>query len=209
MRFARAFLTLTLVVILAGLVFGTDQEKKPATKAAAKPAMDEKAAMAMMEKLATPSEGHKKLDLMVGTWHAKNTMWMDPSKPPVVSEGTSEHKWILGGRFLEQRFEGTFMNMPFSGIGYTGYDNYKKKYVSVWMDSAATSIMNMTGSFDASGKILTTTGKMDDFTTGKTMTVREKMTLTGKDEILFEMWGPDPTGKEYRMMEIQYTRKGQ
>jgi hypothetical protein len=211
MKYARVLLTLTLVVLMAGLVFATDQEKKPAAKTAtaAKPAMDEKAAMEMMQKLGSPSEGHKKLDMLVGTWHAKNTMWMDPGKPPMVTEGTSEHKWVLGGRFLEQRFEGTFMNMPFSGIGYTGYDNYKKRYVGVWMDTAATSMMNSTGSFDAAGKTLTTTGKMDDFTTGKLTSFREKMTIVGKDEVLFEMYGPDPTGKEYRMMEIRYTRKGQ
>jgi hypothetical protein len=92
--------------------------------------MDEKAAMEMMMKLATPGEGHRKLEVLVGNWNAKNTMWMDPSKEPTVSEGVSEHKWVLGGRFLEQRFEGKFMNMPFSGLGYTGYDNYKK---SMWV----------------------------------------------------------------------------
>lgn len=205
MKFAKTFLALTLVVICAAVAFGTGEEKKPA----AKPAMSEKAAMEMMQKLATPSEGHKKLDLLVGIWHAKNTMWMEPGKPPVASEGTSEHKWVLGGRFLEQRFEGTFMNMPFSGLGYTGYDNYKKKYVAVWMDTAGTSMMNTTGSFDASGKVLTSTGKIDDFTTGKVTTVREKMTVVGKDEFLFEMWGPGSDGKEFRMMEIRYTRTGQ
>lgn len=214
MKFSRAFLTLTLIVMCAGLIFGNGQEKKAAEKpsskpAATKPAMDEKAAMEMMQQLATPSEGHQKLDMLVGIWHAKNTMWMEPGKPPVVSEGTSDHKWVLGGRFLEQRFEGTFMNMPFSGIGYTGYDNYKKKYVAVWMDTAGTSMMNSIGSFDPSGKVLTSTAKMDDFTTGKAMTVREKVTCLSKDEFLMEMFGPGPDGKEYRMMEIRYTRSGQ
>jgi hypothetical protein len=205
MKLSRVFLTLTLVVLCAAVVFGQGEKMKPV----AKPAMDEQAAMELMQKLATPSGEHKKLDLLVGTWHAKNTMWMEPGKPPMVSEGTSEHTWVLGGRFLEQRVEGSFMNMPFSGLGYTGYDNYKKKYVSVWMDTAGTSMLNTAGSFSASGKVLTSTGKMDDFTTGKTVTIREKMTVVSKDEVLFEMWGPGQDGKEYRMMEIRYTRTGQ
>jgi hypothetical protein len=70
-------------------------------------------------------------------------------------------------------------------------------------------MMNTSGSFDATGKTLTSTGKIDDFTTGKVITVREKMTTAGKDEIVFEMWGPDAKGKDYRMMEIRYTRKGE
>jgi len=180
------------------------QDQKPSN---AQPPMDQKAAMEMMQKLATPAEGHKKLDVLVGAWNAKSSMWMDPSKPPEVTEGTSEQKWVLGGRFLEQTFEGSFMGMAFSGIGYTGFDNYKKRYVGVWMDSSTTAMFHTIGSFDASGKILTSSGRMDDFTTGKVVTVREKMTVVSKDEILFEMWGPGPDGKEYRMMEIRYTRK--
>ena len=205
MKLSRLFLLLNLIVFCVLAVNTSGQEKKTA----AKPAMDENAAMEMMQKLATPSEGHKKLDSMVGIWHAKSTMWMEPGKPPMVSEGTSEHTWALGGRFLEQRLEATFMGMPFSGLSYTGYDNYKKKYVSVWMDTMGTSMLNMTGTFDAAGKVLTTTGKMDDFTTGKIMTLREKMTLVGKEEILLEMWGPAADGKEFRMMEVRYTRTGQ
>lgn len=190
-------------VLLMAASSGAGQEKK----AAPKPPMDEKAMMEMMQKLATPGEGHKKIDFMVGTWKTKNTMWMDPSKPPEKSEGTAEQRWVLGGRFIEQHFEGTFMGMPFSGLGYSGYYNYKKKYLSTWMDTFGTTMMNMTGSFDAAGKAMTFTGRMDDFTTGKVVTIREKLTVVTKDEFLLEMWGPDPQGKDFKMMEIRYTRK--
>ncbi len=194
-----------VAVIAAALVpaYGGQEAKKPA----AKPPMDEKAAMEMMMKLATPSEAHKKLEALVGTWSVKNTLWMDPSKEPTVSEGISEHKWVLGGRFIEERFEGKFMGMPFSGLGYTGYDNYKKKYVGTWMDTMGTAVMNTTGSFDAKGKVLRSTARMDDFTTGKAVTIRENLTFVSNDEVRMEMFGPGPDGKEYRMMEILYTRK--
>ena len=203
---AKKLMTLAVVVVCAltvGVAFASAQEKKPAQP----PPMDEKAAMEMMQKLATPGEGHKKLDVLVGSWNAKTTMWGDPSKPPEVSEGTSEHTWVLGGRYVEQKFEGQFMGMPFSGIGYTGYDNYKKRYVGVWMDTFGTAMFHTTGSFDPTGKILTSTGRMDDFTTGKVITMREKVTIVNKDKLLFETWGPDPTGKDYLMMKIEYTRK--
>lgn len=178
-----------------------------AKKAADKPPMDEKAAMEMMQKLATPGEGHKKLDVFAGSWTFKASMWMDPSKPPEVNDGTSDMKWVLGGRFLEQRAEGKMMGGPFSGLGYTGYDNYKKKYIATWMDTLGTAMLVMTGSFDKSGKVLTSSGKMDDPTTGKLTTLRTKTTIANKDEMHWEMWGPGPDGKDYRMMEITYTRK--
>ena len=207
-------IALCLMCVMSFAVVSVNaQEKKapekkaaPAKKAAA-PAMDEKAMMDMMMKLATPGPGHKKLDFMVGTWNAKTTMWMDPSKPPEVSEGVSVHKWVLGGRYLEQSFEGTFQGQPFTGRGYTGYDNYKKKYNSTWMDTLGTAIMISSGSFDTAGKVLTSTGKMDDPSVGKATPFREKMTIVSPDEILFEMYPTGPDGKEYRMMEIRYTRK--
>ena len=63
------------------------------------------------------------------------------------------------------------------------------------------------GNFDAAGKVLTSTGRMDDPTQGKNVPFREKMTVKSNDEILFEMFSPGADGKEYRMMEIRYTRK--
>ena len=108
---------------------------------------------------------------------------------------------------MEQKIEGTFMNMPFAGIGYTGYDNFRKQYVNIWMDNFGTSMMSTSGTFDSTGKILTTSGEIDDFTTGKKATVREKTTLVSNDEVLFEMFGPGPDGREFRMLEIRYTRK--
>ncbi len=193
-----------VVATSAVLVFGAQEKAKTP---AAKPAMDEKAMMEMYQKLAVPGAGHKKLDVLVGSWNTQNKMWMDPSKPPEISKGISEHKWVLGGRFLEQRFEGNFMNTPFSGLGYTGYDNYKKQYVGTWMDSMGTGILNMTGNFDSSGKVLTATGKYDDPMLGKEVTFREKTTIVNNDEILMEMHGPGSDGKEYKMMEIRYIRK--
>jgi hypothetical protein len=205
MRQLKYMSAAALVALVLTPVFGMQEAKKPA----AQPPMDQQAAMDMMMKLATPSEGHKKLDVLVGTWNAKSTMWMDPdpSKKPMVSEGVSEHKWVLGGRFLEQRFEGKFMDMPFSGLGYTGYDNYKKKYLGIWMDTAGTTMMYSTGTFNPSGKVLRSTSRMDDFSTGKVVTVRENLTVVSNDEVKMEMFMPAPDGKEYRMMEIVYTRK--
>ena len=206
----RTLAAFVLGALTLGAFAVSAQEKKsgPAKKTApAAPAMDEKAMMDMMMKIATPGPGHKKLDVLVGTWHAKNTMWFDPSKPPVVSEGTSVQKWVLGGRYLQQTIESTFMGQPFSGLGFTAYDNYKKKYISTWMDTMGTMIMMASGNFDPAGKVLTTTGRMDDPSQGKNVPFREKMTVKSNDEILFEMFSPGPDGKEIRNMEIRYTRK--
>jgi len=76
-----------------------------------------------------------------------------------------------------------------------------------WMDTISTTIMSTTGAFDTSGKVLTSSGRMDDPSVGKVVTIRNKMTIVSTDEMLFEMWGPAPDGKDYRIMEIRYKRK--
>ena len=190
------------MAILASVAMG-DEKAKKAAKAAP---MDEKAAMEAMMKAGTPGEPHKKLEPMVGTFDTKAKMWMDPSKPPEESTGKAEHKWVLGGRFVQQNYEGTFMGQPFSGMGYAGYDNITKKYTGTWMDSMGTAMMNSTGKADATGKVLTYTAMMNDPITGKLCKITEKVTVTDNDHHMMEMWGPDPSGKNYKMMEITYVR---
>jgi Protein of unknown function (DUF1579) len=196
---------LAFLVVLAALAIGADEKAKKTTPAAGK--MDEKAMMEMMAKYSTPGAEHKRLESLVGTWDTTTKMWMEPNAPPQESKGVAENKMALGGRFLEQNYEGTMMNQPFTGKGYTGYDLYKKQYVATWMDSMGTTIMNTTGTADASGKTMTFTGTMDDYMTGKKANLKEVVTVVDDDHHTFEMWWPGPDGKMFKTLEIQYTRK--
>src|SRR6266498_4296234 len=127
----------TCAVLFASMVFAQEQPKMSA---------EEKAQMEAMMKAVSPSEGHKKLAAFVGTWDAKVKMYpMQPGAPVQESTGVSESKWVLGGRWVQETFNGMFMGMPFSGIGYTGYDNIKKQYVGTWMDTMSTSVMTSAG----------------------------------------------------------------
>jgi hypothetical protein len=201
MKFRLAVGATLVLVLMASAVSGADKKKAPASPP------DEKAMMEAMTKAATPGEAHKKLDVMVGTWDTNVKMWMDPSKPAEESSGTSENRWVLGNRYVQETYEGTFMGQPFSGIGYTGYDNITKKYTGTWMDSASTAMMNMAGKADAEGKVMTFTGTMNDPMTGKASKLTSKVTVADNDHHTMEMWGPDPSGKVYKMMEITYVRK--
>lgn len=175
------------------------QDKKPAP-----PPMDA-AAMEAMMKAGTPAEAHKALNEFVGTWDTKISMWMAPGTDPMVSTGTSENRWIMGGRYLEQRFNGSVMGAPFEGIGYTGYDNMKKQYWGVWMDNMSTWLMLSTGQRD--GKTYSFDATMPDPMTGKDAQIQEKITMVDADHHTMEMWGPGPDGKTFKMMEIAYSRK--
>ena len=178
---------------------------KPATAPGHMPSQDEmmKAWMAV----ATPGEAHKKLEPMVGSFTVVTKMWMDPTKPPEESTGTTESKWVLGGRFVEEQVEGTAMGQPFHGMGLTGYDNYKKKYVGSWADSMGTMLMTSTGTADVSGKKFTFWSTMDDVVMKKPTKVKGVLTVADDDHHTYEMWATGPDGKIFKSLEVQYTRK--
>jgi Protein of unknown function (DUF1579) len=174
---------------------------KPATTAAP-PAMDP--ATAEMMKNGTPGEAHAKLKLMEGKFKAVTKYWSGPGDPQ-VSEGVSENRLIFGGRYLEQRFTGAMMGMPFEGYGLTGYDNAKGQYQTFWIDNMSTAMQNGTGAMDASGREMTCS-MMTVGNDGKPMQAKTVTRLVDDNTQVFSMYG-DIGGKDVLFMEITYTRQ--
>jgi hypothetical protein len=167
---------------------------------------EQKAMMDAWQKFATPSEGHKALEGIVGTFNTNVTFWMAPGAPPQTSTGVSVNRWVLGGRYVEERASGKFMGRPFRGIGYSGYDNAKKEYFGTWIDNMGTGVMTSVGNTTDEGKTWTFKTNTTDPMTGKDMPGEVRMTVTDKNHHTMEMYGPGPDGKQYKMMEIVYSR---
>lgn len=181
--------------------------EKPTTPAPKPAAPGPDAAMKAWAAYMTPGEPHARLAKLAGSWTTKTKSWMDPAKPPEETTGTCEFRSVLGGRYLEQRFEGTAMGQPFSGIGFTGYDNIKRKYESFWIDSAGTGMMVMSGAPDPAGKKTVYTGSMLDPMTKKPVAMKAIDTKVDDDNVQFDMWAAGPDGKMAKVMEMTYTRK--
>jgi len=162
--------------------------------------------MKAMMAAATPGETHKMLARSAGNWTATVTMWMQPGAPPTTSTANATNEVIMGGRYLRQKATGTVMGMPFQGEGVTGYDNVKKQFVNSWIDNMGTGIMTMTGTYDEATKSITYTGSMADPMTGKDSPFREVWKFTDDNHQVMEMYYP-MEGKEFKAMEISYTRK--
>lgn len=187
------FVSLTLNVA----IFGQQQPQSE----------EEQKMMKLWQEYATPGENHKYFEYFVGDWEVNVKMWMKPGAEPEVSKGGNTSKMILGGRFLKSYYTGTMMGMPFEGLSITGYDNFKKQYVTMWLDNAGTGIYQTSGTLDKASKTRTETGLWDDFMTGGKSKVRWTTKIIDDNKYIFEMYGPDPTGKEYKSGEIIYTRK--
>jgi hypothetical protein len=192
-------LTLALVLSLGVALAQTDKQQPQMSP-------EQKAMMEAWQKYATPGSAHKALEPLIGKWDAKVTSWMAPGAPADVSTGVAESKWVLGNRYIQESFTGSFMGQPFHGMGYTGYDNAKKQYFGTWMDDMSTGAMTMTGSA-ADSKSWKFKSTMTDPMTGKDTPGESTLTVADADHHTMEMWGPAPDGKMFKMMQIDYTRK--
>ena len=170
--------------------------------AAAQSDADMKAMMAY----STPGEIHQMLAKTVGSWHGDITMWMQPGAAPMKTVGESTNEMILGGRYLQTKNTGNFMGAPFEGIGYIAYDNAKKLFITSWIDNMGTGMMYLTGTWDAANKTINFTGTMVDPVAGGDVKVRQVYKLIDDNTQLMEMYSVT-NGKEFKNMEIKYTRK--
>ena len=168
---------------------------------------EEQKMMKVWMEYATPGENHKYFEYFVGDWEVMSKMWMKPGTEPEVSKGENTSELILGGRYLKSHAKGTMMGMSYEGISITGYDNFKKEYITLWIDNAGTGFYLTSGNLDKASKTRIETGLWDDIMTGGKSKVKCLTKVIDENKYMFEMYSPDPTGKEFMSGEIVYTRK--
>jgi hypothetical protein len=200
MRVSRIALLAVLVLAVATLAsLAKSQDKKPAA------APDMQAEMAAWAAYMKPGPEHQQLkEQFEGTWDTEVKHFMGGTEE--VSKGTSVNKMMLGGRYLQQMYDGFVMGQPFQGIGYTGYDNAKKRYFGTWLDTMGTGVMVTEGTYDAATKTYTFTGNMV-MPDGATPKMREVILVESNDHHHFDMFMTGPDGKEQQVMSISYNRK--
>jgi hypothetical protein len=168
---------------------------------------EQQAMMAEWAKISAPSDAHKHLDYFVGKWKTKTSMYMGgPGSTPMVSDGKSEMKWVLDGRFIMDMHEGTMMGQPYNGIGMTGYDNYRNMYVSSWYSNQGTNILAMGGARNPKTQMFTYYGEMDE----PSLKVIGRMvkyvtTIADKDHYTFDIIDLH-AGDDYKVISIAYER---
>lgn len=158
---------------------------------------------------ATPGDVQKMMASWNGTWTGEMTMWETPEKPPTKATIKTVNKMIMDGRYQVSSHSGEMMGMPFEGQGTMGYDNAQKIFISTWIDNMGTGVSTLKGPWDAASKSITLTGKMVDPSAGngREHNMREVLKIIDDNTQLLEMYYAGPDGKEFKNMEIRFTRK--
>ena len=167
---------------------------------------EQKAEMDAYMKAGTPGAPHQALAASAGNYDLKMRSWQAAGAPPMEETGTATRAMTLDGRVLVEDVSSSMMGSPFTGHGMMGYDNVTGKYWSTWNDSMSTGLMVSEGTCDAQ-KSCTFTGHWNDPVKKTPVKARMATRWTSPTVQVFEMYAPGKDGKEFKMMEITYTKK--
>ena len=167
---------------------------------------DTDAQVARLVQYAMPGERHKLLERMAGRWNIAIKYRMNSAAPVVKSQGTCVRKWILGGRFLLEEFDGGSLGLPYKGLAIYGYDSFAKKYTSAWLDTMSTAITTNLGSCQDACREISFEGRHGDPWTGVIRPSHGITRFVNENQHVLELHEPDNTGKEFKILEIVYTR---
>ena len=156
---------------------------------------------------AEPGGEHERLQALVGDWKAETRAWRHAGATVEEGRGTVSNFWMLDGRFVGQEYKSRAQRPKYQGLGALGYDNIKKMYTSVWLDTMSTSIYAATGSCDTSGNVVTLEGVYQDPVTGTSVRCRSITRIINRKKYTFELFKEGSDGKLFKALDITYTRK--
>jgi hypothetical protein len=154
-------------------------------------------------------EHHEALARFVGDWSLEIALVM-PGMERQSWEGTATYEWLIDGRWLGQKVEGTMFGGPYESFTILGWDSYAKNHVAVTVSSMDTAMNMVRGVVvDPGGATTALYGTLDEYTTGELAKPYKVVTRVADDDHhTMEIWdlGIGPDGA--MVLEFRYTRKG-
>ena len=112
----------------------------------------------------SPGAEHRRLDPLVGQWDLAG--WWKPAAPADAPRtelsGRVDASWILDRRFLEARFEGDTVGIPYGGLQLLGYDRLTGRYQLIALESTTTAVNHFEGQLDQTTGTIVFTGTIAD-----------------------------------------------
>ena len=161
----------------------------------------------ILTEAAKPSAEHARLEPLIGNWTYTGKSWLFPNQQAVEMQGTIEREWVLGGRFIEERYAGTGIDGKpgFEGRALLGYDNTQKKFTSSFICNQGTGTFTGLGIADAAGTFTFQTQSFCPIAK-KIVHGREVLRIEGSDRVVHESYVTEE-GKERKIMEYVAVRQ--
>lgn len=109
-----------------------------------------------------PVAAHEPLGDLVGSWTVKSIFTPGPGSQPLVSTGSAEAQWVIGGRFLQVSSNLTHEGVKSESLVHLGFDTRHKQYTLHAIDSFGTFATDAAGAYDAATRTFTLRGKLEE-----------------------------------------------
>ena len=107
---------------------------------------------------------------------------------------------------MQENFQGKIAGENYIGLGLIGYDNGSRNFKTVWADSLNTALTTSVGKYDPEQNSLQLESQVYDPLVSGVKTVYSRIKITSPDSYTFSMLDRSPEGREFKSLEMQYTR---
>ena len=162
------------------------------------------------ERLPLPSSTHHRLESLVGVWRVQLTLRPTAEASPIVSTDLiCRIQWIIGGRYLEEKMEGTLGGKPYTRQGYLTYHTLLQRYEYLTMDNLDTGFMTSYSMDDKDAHVslygsFVQAGYGQEIV-GRVMKLRYIWFLEDTEHPKMQMYVTAPANKEFLLAEFVYT----
>ena len=154
----------------------------------------------------TPSNVHTLFAKYAGDFKMEITMSMGEGKEPSIVIVESEHKMLLGGRFLEMKQKGTMMGMDYQSILTMGFNNTDKKFALTTITNMGTGTLSLFGKWNEKSESATLFGKLTNPVSKNTINVKQIVSFVDNDTILIESFDKEGEKPEKKTVEYKLIR---
>jgi hypothetical protein len=151
----------------------------------------------------SPRPNESAFDFWIGTWEAHGRQRVARNSERWV-EGTAVNRIsaILGGRVIEERFDGSRLPQPLQGMSVSVYDPSSKKWKQTWVDDQG-SYLDFVGEFVAGKMILSRTANVQ----GRSILQRMVFEDIKPDRFVWRWQSSTDQGRNWRLLwELHYKR---
>lgn len=170
---------------------------------------------------------------LTGTWNYVESFWTRPKAEPEHASGSVTNGMIMDDHYLSSKSNGNLNvgreQIPFEGRELIGFDNAKKSFSFVAVDTLTTGMTVGSGRFEAKPKnvgkagrvkkgmiaggksngnagVLTESGRFTNPLTGAEERFRSEIEVVDADHYTRTVFAIGKSGKESKLMEFDYSR---
>lgn len=161
-----------------------------------------------MKAATSTNEHHEQLSYFLGDWDVEIELVM-PGAPSQKSSASAKTEWVIEGRWLGEKLDGTMFGSPYQSFALRGFDSYAKNHVSATVQTMDSSLNVARGVVvDPEGKVTAMYGTLDEYITDELGKPFKAVTRKqDADRFTLEIWDLGIGADGAKVLEFRYKRR--